>query len=116
MAGVAAHAVDAAAVLAAYYILKVDVAIIALQRRVAGGMAVLTARRSENAIQLQESGTRCVGVGLGRLGAGTANEATNKAGVAASARIASVRIAVGLLLRLRRDSFIFIIVMSLSRF
>jgi hypothetical protein len=46
MAGIAAHAVDAVAVFAAFYILKMDVTVVALEWRVTGGMAILAAWRS----------------------------------------------------------------------
>ena len=52
VAGVATHGADAVAVFAALYILQVDVTVIALERSVACGMAVLTARRSENFVDL----------------------------------------------------------------
>jgi hypothetical protein len=44
VAGVAGHAVYAVTLAAAPYVLDMDVAIIALQRSVAGGVAVLTTR------------------------------------------------------------------------
>jgi hypothetical protein len=54
VAGVAAHTVDAVAVLSAHDILHVDVAVIALERGVAGRVTVLTAGRGENFVDLQE--------------------------------------------------------------
>jgi hypothetical protein len=54
VAGVAAHAVDAVAVLAAHDILHVDVAVIALERCVAGRVTVLAARRGEDFVDLQK--------------------------------------------------------------
>jgi len=62
VAGVAAHAVDAVAVLAAHDILEVDVAVIALQRGVAEGVTVLAAGRGENFVDLQEGFARSGGV------------------------------------------------------
>src|SRR6266853_6977156 len=41
---VAAHSVNTQAILATLHILQMDMAIVALQRRVTGGMAVLAAR------------------------------------------------------------------------
>jgi len=52
VASVATHGADAVAVFAALYILHVDVTVIALERSVACGMAVLTPRRSENFVDL----------------------------------------------------------------
>src|SRR5580698_192693 len=48
MARAAFHPVNALAIRAALHILNVHVTILALQRRVAGGMAIAAARRSEN--------------------------------------------------------------------
>ena len=50
--GVAPHAVDTTAILAAPYILQMDVTVVALQRRVAGWVTVLAARRSEDSMDL----------------------------------------------------------------
>ena len=44
VAGVAAHGGDAMAIFTALYILHVNVTVVALQRKVAGGMAILAAR------------------------------------------------------------------------
>jgi glutaredoxin-related protein len=56
MAGVTAHCGDAVAVNAALDVLNVDVAVVTLQRSVAGGMAVLASRRCQNTIDLEECG------------------------------------------------------------
>ena len=58
MAGVAAHAVEAVAVGAALYVLNVDVAVVALERSVAGGMAIAAARRIEDGPGAEEGGLR----------------------------------------------------------
>jgi hypothetical protein len=52
VASVATHGAGAVAVFAAVDILHVDVTVIALERSVACGMAVLTSRRSENFVDL----------------------------------------------------------------
>ena len=52
VASVATHGADAVAVFAALYILHVDVTVIALERSVACGMAVLTPRRSNDFVDL----------------------------------------------------------------
>jgi hypothetical protein len=52
VASVATHGADAVAVFAALYILHVDVTVIALERSVASGMAVLTPRRSKDFVDL----------------------------------------------------------------
>jgi len=52
VAGVTAHGADAVAVFATLYILHVDVAVITLERRVARGVTVLAAWRSENFVDL----------------------------------------------------------------
>jgi hypothetical protein len=65
VAGVATHAGHTMAILAAPYILQMDVTVVALQRRVTGRMAVLTTRRSEDFVDLQESFARRVGIGFG---------------------------------------------------
>src|SRR6266478_488533 len=54
VAGVAAHAVDAVAIFAALHILQMDMAVVALQGRVPGGVAVLATRRSKNSVELQK--------------------------------------------------------------
>jgi hypothetical protein len=52
--GFAAHGGNAAAVFAAFYVLQMDVAVVALQGSVACGMAVLAARRSEDFVHLEK--------------------------------------------------------------
>src|ERR1700687_2996865 len=62
VAGVTVHAIDAVAVIAALDVLHVDVTVVALQRGVTGGVAVLAARRDKNFVNLQKSfaGSVCV--------------------------------------------------------
>jgi hypothetical protein len=55
VAGVAVHAVDTVTASASVDVLQMDMAIVALQRRVAGGVAVLAARRSEDFVDFEES-------------------------------------------------------------
>jgi hypothetical protein len=64
VAGFAAHGSDAVAILAAFYVLQVDVAVIALERSVASGMAILAARRSENFMHFQKRSGGSGGIGL----------------------------------------------------
>lgn len=73
VASVAAHAIDAVAVLAALDILQVDVAVVALERGVAGGMTILAAREGEDFEDLKECFAGSVGVGGGLGPSGRAN-------------------------------------------
>ena len=52
VASVAAHAVDTVAVLAALYILQMNMAVVALERGITWWMAVLAARGCENPVDL----------------------------------------------------------------
>jgi len=79
VASVAAHAIDAVAVLAALDILQVDVAVVALERGVAGGMTILAAREGEDFEDLKECFAGSVGVGRG-LGPGGGANAGNECG------------------------------------
>ncbi len=72
--GGAAHSVNAQAILAALHILQMDMAIVALQRRVTGGMAVLAARRGKYFVDLQKCFARGAGIRLGRSGSGKRRE------------------------------------------
>src|SRR2546425_3230968 len=65
MASIAAHPVHSVPILAPLYVLKMRVAIISLKGRIAGGMAILAARGSQNTIDVQERGA---GGGCVRLG------------------------------------------------
>jgi hypothetical protein len=60
----AAHGGNAVAVLAAFYVLQVNVTVVALQRSVACGMAILAARRSENFVDFEKGFCRTRRVGL----------------------------------------------------
>jgi hypothetical protein len=62
VAGVATHAVDTVAVFAAFYVLEMDMAVVALQWCVAGGVAVLAARRCEYFVDLQKCFARSIGI------------------------------------------------------
>jgi hypothetical protein len=64
MAGFAAHGGDAVTVFAAFYVLQVYVTIVALERSVACGMAILAAGRSENFVDFQKCFGRSSGIGL----------------------------------------------------
>ncbi len=75
VAGVAAHPIHAVAVSPALHVLHVDVAVVALQRRVSRGMAVLTSRRRENFVDLQKRRARCVGIGPRRTRSNNARAA-----------------------------------------
>src|SRR5260370_21734100 len=68
--GVAAHSVNTQAILAALHILQMDVAIVALQRRVTGGMAGLGARRGEYFFNLQKCFARGAGIRVLPSGSG----------------------------------------------
>src|SRR5258706_10965467 len=72
--GGAAHSVNAQAILAALHILQMDMAIVALQRRVTGGMAVLAARRGKYFVDVQKSFARGAGIRLGGSGSGKRRE------------------------------------------
>src|SRR5260370_41392243 len=72
--GVAAHSVNTQAILAALHILQMDVAIVALQRRVTGGKAVLAARRGEYFVDLQKILARVAGIPFLPLGGGKRRE------------------------------------------
>ncbi|GAC1623380.1 MAG: hypothetical protein PVS2B2_24650 [Candidatus Acidiferrum sp.] len=67
MAGIAAHAIDAVAVSTAFDVLHVDMAIVALERRIARGMTILTARRDKDFVNLQKGVARSTGVRLRRV-------------------------------------------------
>ena len=54
VASVATHGADAVAVFAALHILQMNVVVVALQRGVSGGVAILAARRSKNLVDLQK--------------------------------------------------------------
>ena len=66
VAGIAAHTVNAATISATLHVLPVDMAVIALQRRVTRGMTVLAAGRGEDFVDLQKCFTRGVGIRFGR--------------------------------------------------
>jgi hypothetical protein len=63
--GFAAHGGHAVAILAAFYVLQVDVAVVALERSVASGMASLAARRRENFVDFEKGFCGSSGVGRG---------------------------------------------------
>ena len=62
VAGVAAHTVNAVTISAPLHVLRVHVAVIALQRRVTRGMTVLAAGRGEHLVDLEECFARGVGI------------------------------------------------------
>jgi hypothetical protein len=64
----AAHGGNAAAVLAAFYVLQVNVTVVALQWSIARGMAILAARRSENFVDFEKGFCGSGRVGLWVVG------------------------------------------------
>jgi len=65
MARIAAHPVHAVPIFAALYVLKMHVAVITLKRRIARGVTVLAARRSQDTINLKKCGARRTRVWFG---------------------------------------------------
>src|ERR1700674_595956 len=70
VASVAAHAVNTLAIFAALDVLRVDMAVIALQRRVTRRVTVLAAGRGEDFVDLQKCLARGLGIWFGGPGSG----------------------------------------------
>src|SRR5438445_7348610 len=64
VARIATHSVNTVTILAALHVLKVGMAVVTLERRVSGRVAILAARRREDFIDLEKSLARSRGVGL----------------------------------------------------